>query len=232
MMRSSAGKKRRILVFIVKKLPYHVAVVEMERAIAIAVEGRERPGERWGADPGIPLEDGIMKKLILATLVVMVATPVVALADGPINLALVPSIQIVGEDQSVSAFRLSIWGRNVNHVGLDWGIITQNTGSVTGVQWAAVGLVGGDFTGWQGNWLASVTNGNMQGLQVGAYTHSGAGSSGVQWGLFNTADDFSGLQVGFVNVTEVMRSGLQIGLVNIIKSKEKLKFFPIVNWSF
>ncbi len=171
------------------------------------------------------------KILSLAALVVFML-PGLALADGPINLSLVPSIQIVKETESVTAFRLAIWGRNVDHTGLDWSIVSQNTGSVTGVQWTAVGLVDGDFTGWQGSWLAAVTNGNMQGLQVGAYTHSGMGSSGVQWGLFNTADDFSGLQVGFVNITENMRSGLQIGLVNIIKSKEKLKFFPIVNWSF
>jgi hypothetical protein len=72
----------------------------------------------------------------------------------------------------------------------------------------------------------------MQGLQWAAYTKSGLGSSGVQLGLLNMSDDFSGLQVGLVNITEVMRSGLQIGLVNIIKSKEKLEFFPIVNWSF
>jgi hypothetical protein len=173
-----------------------------------------------------------MKKILLAAVVLTCAVPNVALADGPINLALVPSIQIVGEDQSVTAIRLGLWGRNANMTGFDWEIVSQNTGSFTGVQWAAVGLVDGDFTGWQGNWLAAVTNGNMQGLQMGAYTHSGMGSSGVQWGLFNTADDFSGLQVGFVNITQTMRSGLQIGLINIINSKEKLKFFPIVNWSF
>ena len=173
-----------------------------------------------------------MKKLVFAALALMITAPTAALADGPINLALVPSVQIVKEDQSVTAVRLSIWSRNANMRGLDWGIVTQNTGSVTGVQWTAVGLVDGDFTGWQGGWLAGVANGNMQGLQTGAYTHSGAGSTGVQFGLFNTADDFSGLQFGLVNITEVMRSGLQIGLVNIINSKEKLKFFPFVNWSF
>jgi hypothetical protein len=116
--------------------------------------------------------------------------------------------------------------------GLDLGIFAQNSGSFSGVQWTAGGIIEGDFTGWQNNWLVSIANGNMQGLQVGAYTHSGAGSTGVQLGLINTSDEFSGLQFGFVNITEVMRSGLQIGLVNIIKSKEKLKFFPIVNWSF
>lgn len=174
----------------------------------------------------------MLKKTIAAAALALTLLPGLALADGPVNLALVPSIQIVNETESVSVFRLAIWGRNADMTGFDWSIASQNTGSFTGVQWSALGLVDGDFTGWQGSWLAAVANGNMQGLQVGAYTHSGSGSSGVQFGLYNTTDDFSGLQVGFVNVAENMRSGLQIGLVNIIKSKAKLKLFPIVNWSF
>jgi hypothetical protein len=173
----------------------------------------------------------MFKKLLLSAMMLMLFSGA-AMADGPINLALVPSIQIVGQTESVTVFRLGIWARNASMTGFDWGIVGQNTGSVTGVQWTAVGLVDGDFTGWQNSWIASVTNGNMQGLQVGAYTHSGTGSSGVQFGLFNTSDEFSGLQVGLVNITQVMRSGLQIGLINIIKSKEKLSLFPIVNWSF
>ncbi len=172
------------------------------------------------------------KKTMLLFVLVTMLVPALALADGPINLALVPSVQIVGEDQSVTAFRLGLWSRNASMTGLDLGIFGQNSGSFTGVQWLAGGVVDGDFTGWQNNWIASITNGNMQGLQVGAYTHSGGGSSGVQLGLINTSDEFSGLQLGLVNITEVMRSGLQIGLINVIKSKEKLKLFPIVNWSF
>lgn len=172
------------------------------------------------------------RRIVSVAALVVFMLPGLALADGPINLALVPSVQIVNETQSVDAFRLAIWGRNVDHTGLDWSIVSQNTGSVTGVQWTAVGLVDGDFSGWQSTWLAAVANGNMQGLQVGVYTHSGLGSTGVQFGLVNTSDDFSGLQVGFVNITETMRSGLQIGLVNIIKSKQKLSVLPIVNWSF
>jgi len=174
----------------------------------------------------------MLKKLMAAAALVVLALPGLAIADGPVNLALVPSIQIVGETQSVSVFRLAIWGRNADMTGFDWSIASQNTGSFTGVQWTAVGLVDGDFTGWQGSWLAAVAEGNMQGLQVGAYTKSGLGSTGVQFGLFNTSDDFSGLQIGFVNITQNMRSGLQIGLINIIKSKEKLSLLPIVNWSF
>ena len=174
----------------------------------------------------------MIKKILAATLLVATLVPGLALADGPINLALVPSIQIVNEAESVTAFRLGIWSRNASMTGVDLGIVAQNTGSFTGLQWTAFGTVGGDFTGWQNNWLASIAQGNMQGLQVGAYTKSGMGSSGVQFGLVNTSDDFSGLQLGFVNITETMRSGLQIGLINIINNKEKLKVFPIVNWKF
>ena len=40
------------------------------------------------------------------------------------------------------------------------------------------------------------------------------------------------MQIGALNVAEVMRGGLQIGLVNIIRSKEKLGILPFVNWVF
>jgi hypothetical protein len=174
----------------------------------------------------------MVQRIVLAAALAALLVPGLALADGPINLALVPSVQIVGEAESVTALRVGIWSRNAAMTGFDWGIVGQNTGSFSGVQWTAVGLVDGDFTGWQNSWLASVTEGNMQGLQVGAYTKAGLGSSGVQVGLLNTADDFSGLQFGLLNIAETMRSGLQIGLVNIINNKEKLKVFPLVNWRF
>ena len=50
----------------------------------------------------------MLRKLILLTFVSLLLVPAAALADGPINLALVPSIQIVGETESVTAIRLSI----------------------------------------------------------------------------------------------------------------------------
>ena len=172
------------------------------------------------------------KFLALAAMAALLA-PSLALADGPVNLALFNPVQIVKEDQSVTALRLSlIYGKNVDMTGLDFSLIGMNSGSVTGISWTGIGLVDGDFTGWQAGWVAAITEGNMQGLQGGLYTKSGPGSSGVQVGFLNTSDDFSGLQFGFVNIAETMRSGLQIGLINIIKNKEKLKLFPIVNWRF
>jgi hypothetical protein len=173
------------------------------------------------------------RKLVILALIAVLVAPALARADGPINLGLFTPVQIVGETESVTAFRFSlIYGKNVDVTGIDLSLVGRNSGSVTGIQWTAVGLVDGDFTGWQSSWLAAVAEGNMQGLQTGFYTKAGVGSTGVQFGFLNTADEFSGVQIGWVNITEVMRSGLQIGLVNIIKSKEKLSFLPIVNWSF
>lgn len=175
----------------------------------------------------------MQKNIILSMSLLILVFPGLSHADGPISLGLFTPVQIVEETESVTAFRFSlIYGKNVNLKGLDLSLVGMNSGSVSGVSFTGVGIVDGDFTGWQWSWLAAITEGNMQGLQWAAYTKSGLGSSGVQLGLLNMSDDFSGLQVGLVNITEVMRSGLQIGFVNIIKSKEKLKFFPIVNWSF
>ena len=175
----------------------------------------------------------MLKRTLVFSLLTLLFAPGFALADGPISLGLFTPVQIVDETESVTAFRFSlIYGKNVSMTGLDLSLVGMNTGDVTGVAFAGVGIVDGDFTGWQNSWLAAITKGNMQGLQWAAYTHCSLGSSGVQLGLLNMADDFSGLQVGLVNITENMRSGLQIGIVNIIKSKEKLQFFPIANWSF
>lgn len=176
-----------------------------------------------------------MKKILaLATIVLALGSilPSIAMADGPINLALFNPVQIVKEDQKVTAFQFSlIYGVNSGMSGVDLSLVSLNKGEGLGIQWAGVGIVEGGFTGWQGGGLASITRGEFTGLQTGVYTNVGGGS-GVQLGWINTAEEFSGLQFGFVNITNTMTSGLQIGLINIIKNKEKLKLFPIVNWKF
>ena len=175
-----------------------------------------------------------MKRLLfLVTLTALVAgmAPVAA-ADSPVNLALFSPLQITREEDAVSAFRFSlIYGVNTGVTGLDLSLVGVNHGDGLGVSWHGLGLVDGDFTGWQ-HGLGSITTGTFLGLQSGLVNQVGQGSSGVQLGIVNTAGEFSGFQMGFVNITEVMNSGLQIGLINIIKNKDKMKFFPIVNWRF
>jgi len=175
-------------------------------------------------------------KRILATATVIMALgfilPSFALADGPINLGVFNPIQIVKEDQAVTAFRFSlIYGVNTDLTGLDLSLVGINHGSVTGVQFAAVGIVDGSFTGWQNGW-GSITKGKFTGLQTGTIYNSAGSGSGVQFGIYNKAGEFSGLQLGLLNIVDNMTSGLQIGLINIINNKDKLKLFPIVNWKF
>lgn len=173
------------------------------------------------------------KRILIIACAVGALLPGLARAESPVNLALFSPVQITRESDSVTALRLSLlYGRNADLRGLDVSFVGRNTGSVSGLAWDGVGVVDGDFTGAQLTWLAAVTKGNLQGFQAGVYTKAGPGSSGFQWGLVNTADSFSGLQLGFVNIAEAMRSGLQIGLVNIINNKDNLKVFPIVNWKF
>lgn len=173
------------------------------------------------------------KIVILAFLASCTLAPVAACAgtgDSPVNLALFSPVQITAEEASVDALRLSlIYGVNHDVQGIDVGLVLRNTGAGVGVQWSLVGLVEGDFTGWQTG-LVSSTGGFCQGLQSGLVNSSGS-SEGVQWGLVNVSDDHNGLQLGLVNIADGMR-GLQIGLVNVIKSKQKFPVLPLVNWSF
>lgn len=173
------------------------------------------------------------RTLAAATLTLLLLAPALARAESPVNLALFNPVQLTKETESVTALRLSLlYGANADLTGLDLSLVGLNTGSVAGIAFAGVSLVEGDFTGGQLGWLASITEGNAQGLQWALYTKSGLGSSGAQIGLVNTAEDFSGIQFGLVNIAESMRSGLQIGLVNIINNKDKLKVLPLVNWRF
>ena len=79
-----------------------------------------------------------------------------------------------------------------------------------------VGMVGGDFVGWQEG-LVNLVDGRFKGLQTGLF--------------YNSTNHCSGLQFAIVNTTETME-GIQIGLLNFIKKGGAFRFFPIVNWSF
>lgn len=147
------------------------------------------------------------------------------------ELALFSPVQVRSPDVPVRILRLSlIYGENVSVRGLDVGLVSRSTGGVSkGLQYGLVGLVDGDFVGWQ-NTFINVTRGEFVGLQTAAYNEIAAGEA-FQFGLVNRAEDVSGFQLGFVNLAQDMY-GLQIGLVNIIESKTSFSFLPIVNWSF
>ncbi len=170
--------------------------------------------------------------LVAATAWTVMPVAVEAQSAGkPFEFALVSPIQARSESDEISVFRLSlIYGRNVSVRGLDVGLVARSTGGTSkGLQYALVGIVDGDFVGWQNNGV-SITRGTYTGLQTGAYTEAARGEV-VQFGLFNRARDVSGFQMGLINYADNLY-GLQIGLINIISSKEAFGVLPLVNWRF
>jgi hypothetical protein len=164
-----------------------------------------------------------MRRLTFALplLVALLAVPAATRAESggsPISLGLVTPVQIVPEGQGVSGFRFSLlYGNNAFVNGFDLGLVNMTTGGAEGVQWGAVSIVNGDFKGWQGNWIVSITKGGH--------------FEGLQTGLYNQAKHVKGLQLGIVNQTETME-GVQIGLINIIHTGGMLPVFPFFNFSF
>lgn len=151
--------------------------------------------------------------------------------EEPFQIALFNPVQLRPEDKGIVGVRLSlIYGKNVLVRGLDVGLVNHSTGGESvGLQYGLVGFVEGDFAGWQDN-AVSITRGTFTGYQSGLYNEAGS-ATGFQMGLVNRTRDMKGLQLGLFNYTETMY-GLQIGLLNIIKRKEQLPVFILVNWSF
>lgn len=171
-----------------------------------------------------------------ALLLALLLAPLAVSAQSPVQVAFFPPLQIVPEDQAVSGLRISLYGRNSEMTGLDFGVVTHTTGNASALQLGLVNYVEGDFLGVQLGWgfggsIANVTKGHMKGFQAAIYNGAGSGE-GLQWGLVNNSNGrMEGLQLALVNFAEDM-NGLQVGLINIIRSKETLSVLPIVNWKF
>ena len=158
----------------------------------------------------------VKMKYLFPFLIVLVAFASTVYADGAVQLSLINTIQIVPENQAVTAVRLAIYGKNTKTQYFDLGIVTENTNGMSkGIQWSFVGLQD-DFTGWQFATVFNYSTGNVKGLMTGAVNLSG---------------HMSGLQFGLVNVTDTAY-GIQLGLLNFIKKGGFFPFFPIFNFSF
>ena len=155
-------------------------------------------------------------KQVLKIFLILIALTSTMYAQGAVQLSLINSVQIVPENQAVTAFRLAIYGKNTTTQYVDLGIVTQNTSGMSkGVQWSFVGLQDA-FTGWQAATAFNYSTGSVKGLMTSAVNYTG---------------HMNGLQVGIVNYTETIY-GIQLGLLNIIKKGGMLPFFPIFNFSF
>ena len=177
-----------------------------------------------------------MKKALLFLLVASVLVASLGVDEArageskPIQLSLVPSIQIYDRGTDIGGVRLMIAGQNANVTGLDLGFVGITTGAFKGLSWGWVGIVGDESVGWMNNWLYNENKGVFRGLQTGA-VNRGVDTRGVQFGLVNYNQSVRGLQISFFNYTEQL-DGLQIGIINVAKNAKGHSILPIVNWVF
>ena len=97
-----------------------------------------------------------------------------------------------------------------------------------------LGLVNHTTTGLSkglGWGFVNLSDADFTGIQLGGVNVVGGNFEGFEWGFVNYTKNARGLQLGFVNYTETLY-GVQIGLVNIIKQDGFLPVFPFLNWSF
>ncbi|HTJ79170.1 MAG TPA: hypothetical protein VL357_09255 [Rariglobus sp.] len=168
-----------------------------------------------------------------------------------------PDHQLVPATDSVSGFRLEIYGENKNMTGLEIGLVNVTTGDFTGftgllptiynrvdgitkgVQFGVVNKTKGEVTGWQNGWI-NFPESKVTGLQNGIVNWNGKGTvdlSGVQFGFVNASKHVTGLQIGLVNYAQTLK-GVQIGLWNQVDSRNWDEFhplpkvFPIINLGF
>ena len=134
----------------------------------------------------------------------------------PLQLALIPEVQLVPEDESIQGLRLNIYGSNRNVSGVDIGLVHETKGNFTGVAFGIMSLVRGEGRGLLFNGIYTEAAKSMSGLQVGMVNRS-ASMHGVQIGLANFADDM----VGF-----------QFGLWNEIKNRDNWNIIPLINANF
>jgi hypothetical protein len=95
-----------------------------------------------------------------------------------------------------------------------------------------LGLVNHTTTGLSNGlqWGAiNYTESQFSGLQLGTLNINKGSTSGLQWGFVNYAASGGGLQLALVNYAEEMK-GLQVGAINIIRKGGFLPVMIIANW--
>jgi hypothetical protein len=134
----------------------------------------------------------------------------------PIQLALVPPVELVPENESISGLRLNIYGSNRNVFGVDIGLIHETKEDFHGIAFGLLSFVHGEARGLQLSGIYSTADKRMSGLQVG---------------MVNRSPSMHGLQIGLANFADDM-TGIQIGLWNEIKNKPSWNVIPIINAAF
>ena len=124
----------------------------------------------------------------------------------PVMVSLVTPVQVPSRNYDVTGVRLSlIYGECREFTGLDIGIIDCTRRDFTGIAIGGANIAGGRLYGGQ----LGLVNWNS-----GGATDWARRSTGVQFGLLNYADTFTGLQDGIANVANGRFMGLQSGFLN------------------
>jgi len=134
-------------------------------------------------------------------------------SSSPLQLGLVPGIQVVDEGSTINGVALSLpWSRSANVSGVQAGVVNQVGQQLDGVQAGVVNL--GETVGF---------------LQAGAVNQART-LTGFQGGMVNISEDTRGMQVGLFNYSRKLK-GVQVGLINVATKGGIFPFFPLVNLS-
>ena len=156
-----------------------------------------------------------MKKLVLTLALAVAALPAMAYGNSNIKVSLWDRIAAAAPNNNIDEI-----------IGLDLGI-GSTAEHVSGVQFDFIyANTKNDFDGVQWAWILAVTPefkgwqaalvslaDQFTGLQSGFINYNKQDFTGVQWGLGNATDSFTGVQLGVVNYARSV-NGLQFGLIN------------------
>lgn len=170
-----------------------------------------------------------MKLTRLASMLLagILSLPALSQADSFVQLALwPPNLQIVDETESITGFRLQIFGRNADVSGLDFGLAHHTTGEFSGVGIGFFNFVDGDAYGIQWSLAGgAITKGDFYGWQNGVFNYIGGAGTGFQHGLVEyTGGEFGGVQLGVYQQTGQDIYGMQLGVVNVAGGVEGIQF--------
>jgi len=163
----------------------------------------------------------------------------------PLQLSFASPVQLVAEPRDVAGLRLTLFfGKNADVAGLDIAVGGTSSRAFTGVQLALFGnYVEGKAAGVQaglfgnaaahisgvqiGGLIANLAHEGGDGLQLGVSNVAGGKFNGVQIGLIGsvfrsdwTTLNFTGVQIGAMNLVNGSVTGLQVGAFNAVNTKE------------
>ena len=156
----------------------------------------------------------MMKKILICALAVLGAASV-ALADMPLQLGIGgETLQLCKKTTPVTGLKLNVpYADSDEAAGLD------------------IGFVGGagEFTGLRLN-AVNLSRDCSTGLEVGVLNIAYGEVHGMQFGVFNHAEEMHGFQLGLINHAGEL-SGVQLGLFNLVV-RGSVKAFPFIICAF